>query len=296
MEAGPAEQLPASAAAPAAGRAGGEGQPGPSPLAQSGSASFGAPALAALAPSGLSPPLGTPSPAAPRGGRGRTGPARQRRPYLWPSALQRSAAARPSAGCYFLSLVYPPLPASLRLLPLVQPRLPAGSGRANLGSSRGRGASAPCPAPRKAALRRDRARPTGFGPDRSPDRSPDVPSSTFVAFLISRAFFISQGFFPPKLSTSAGWERDGIGLSCPKLGSWCAGGRGRQYRRAVSQYQRLFRAPQPDARFRVYFLPPTWKMPARLLLTAPRRAVEPLPPNRGRAGVPRAGRARAPFS
>lgn len=43
----------------------------------------------------------------------------------------------------------------------------------------------------------------------------------------------------------------------------------------MSQYHRLFHAPQPDARFRVYFLPPTWKMPARLLLTAPRGAAEP---------------------
>lgn len=83
VEAGLAEQLPASAAAPAAGRAGGEVRPGPWPLAQSGSASFGAAAPAALAPLGLSPPL-----AAPRGGRGRTGPARQCRPYLSPSALQ----------------------------------------------------------------------------------------------------------------------------------------------------------------------------------------------------------------
>lgn len=49
----------------------------------------------------------------------------------------------------------------------------------------------------ESALRRDRAQPTGFGPDRSPDRSPDVPSSTFVVFLISRVYFISQGFFFP---------------------------------------------------------------------------------------------------
>lgn len=115
-------------------------------------------------------------------------------------------------------------------------------------------------------------------------------------FNLPGLFYLPGVFFPPKLSTSAGWERDGIGLSCPKLGSCCAGGRGRQHRSPMSQHQRLFRAPQPDAGFRVYFLPPTWKMPARLLLTAPRRAAEPLPPKRGRAGVPRAGRPRAPFS
>ncbi|CAN8203289.1 unnamed protein product, partial [Coccothraustes coccothraustes] len=54
-------------------------------------------------------------------------------------------------------------------------------------------------------------------------------------------------------------------------------GPGPPARITVSQYHRLFHAAQPDARFRVYFLPPTWKMPARLRLTAPRRAAEPLP-------------------
>ncbi|XP_063247847.1 collagen, type I, alpha 1b-like [Prinia subflava] len=72
--------------------------------------------------------------------------------------------------------------------------------------------------------------------------------------------------------------------------------RGRQHRRPASWYHRLFHPPQPAARFRVYFLPPTWKMPARLLLTAPPRAAEPLPLSGGEGSAPGAGRPRAPFS
>lgn len=125
VEAGLAEQLPASAAAPAAGRAGGEVRPGPSPLEQSGGTSFGAPASAALAPLGLSPPL-----AAPRGGRGRTGPARQRRPYLSPSALQRSAAARPGRTLFPLPGVSPAVRKPEAVFPRsASPPCPAAAGQ-----------------------------------------------------------------------------------------------------------------------------------------------------------------------
>lgn len=96
----------------------------------------------------------------------------------------------------------PPLPASLRLFPLVQPRLPAGSGRANRW---GAGAGVRVFLPR-AAESRDQAGQSA--PDRFRSGSqPRPPEIRFVGFLIF------QFFFPPKLSTGAGRERDGMGLS-----------------------------------------------------------------------------------
>nr|XP_041570819.1 collagen alpha-1(I) chain-like [Taeniopygia guttata] len=219
VAAGLAEQLPASAAAPAAGRAGGEVRPGPSPPAQSGSAKFW---CACPCPIGALPSTRDPSP--PEGRARADGPG-EAAPSL--PVAERPAALRCRPALRRTLFPLPGVSPAIRNPEAVSPRSVSPPGRQQPGKS---------------------PQQQGQGCGRS-------------------------------LSRAAGKPR--------------SGGRGRPHRRPVSQYHRLLHAPQPDARFRVYFLPPTWKMPARLLLTAPRRPAEPLPLSggggRGAAGWAAAG-------
>lgn len=234
-----------------------------------------APALPALAPSGRSPPLGAPSPAGPGGGRGQA----RRGSAVLP------AAERPAellCRLFFRRTLFPLLnlfplpPASLRLFSYGKPRRSAGSGRATLPGNRSGVRALAAPRRGNRRSRRDKARPAGF----APDCSPDLPGRSSLRIVLpheqnSRCFPAGAG--RERAVLSWGWVQLDRNLGCVCSGGWGGVGWGAGHRR-------LLPAPQPDARFRVYFCGARGKRLARLPPAAPRCAVPALPREEGGRG------------
>lgn len=196
VETGLAEQLPASAAAPAAGRAGGEVRPGPSPPAQSGSAKFW---CACPCPIGALPSTRDPSP--PEGRARADGPG-EAAPSL--PVAERPAALRCRPALRRTLFPLPGVSPAIRNPEAVSPRSVSPPGRQQPGKSpqqQGQGCGR--------SLSRAAGKPRSGGTERARQVSVRIAVQTCCDPLLW-LFFISHSFPPQSFHWSrrgAGWDR-----------------------------------------------------------------------------------------
>lgn len=201
--AGRAEQLPASAAAPTAGRAGGEVRTGPSPLAQSGSAKFWCACPGSPGPIGALPSTRDSLSRRPEGRARADGPG-QAVPSL--PVAERPAALRCRSALRRTLFPLPGASPAVRKPEAVSPRSASPRRRQRPGKSQQQRQGQGCGRSLSRAAE-SRGRAGQSAPDRL--RSGSQPGPAEIHYC---GFFISQ-FFSPKLSTGARREREGIGLS-----------------------------------------------------------------------------------